>query len=47
MNADPMIVLPLNATWLTADGVGKTLAGRDGRQVRERIACTPGFLGAW
>ena len=43
MNADPMIVMPLHATWLTADGVGKMLGGRDGRQVRERIACTPEF----
>ena len=43
MNDEPMIVLPLHATWLTADGVGKMLGWRDGRQVRERIACTPEF----
>src|SRR5438552_3698087 len=43
MNDDRMIALPLNATWLTAAGVGRMLGGRDGRQVRERIACTPQF----
>jgi len=43
MNDDPKIALPLHVTWLTADAVGEMLGGRDGRQVRERIACTAEF----
>jgi predicted DNA-binding transcriptional regulator AlpA len=35
-------LLPLNAIWLDADGVGKML-GYEARIIRERIACRPDF----